>query len=286
LSRPISGSIAGERLRVEVLRVVVERAVGGVGLALLVGLLLRLPGVRLGRLRDAMRDVVDDVQPRDALLLQEVHGVRVLLAEDGDQHVGAGDFLLAGTLHVQDGALDHALEAERGLRVDLAVGRDARRLLGDVLGQALAQLVHVGAAGPQDLRRRGVVEQGQQQVLDRDEFVALLARLDERHVKADFELLGDHRCTFAFIPLPDLSTRIRTSIARQSSCGSITHCSGCWCFREYAATCCTLVFATSRGKTPQTPIPSLWTLSMTCVARSRLMPKNFCRTTTTNSMGV
>ena len=31
-----------------------------------------------------------------------------------------------------------------------------------------------------------------QQMLDGDEFVALLARLDERHVQADFEFLGNH----------------------------------------------------------------------------------------------
>ena len=50
---------------------------------------------------------------------------------------------------MQDGALDHALEAERGLGVDFPVGRDARRLLGDVLGEVLAQLIHVRAAGAQ-----------------------------------------------------------------------------------------------------------------------------------------
>ena len=125
---------------------------------------------------------------------------------------------------MQDGALDHALEAERGLRVDLAVGGDARRLLGDVLRQVLAQLVHVGAAGAQHLGRGRVVQQREQQVLDGDELVALLARLDERHVQADFEFLGDH---------------VQVS--------SITHCSGCWCLRAYAATCCTLVEATSCG---------------------------------------
>jgi len=52
---------------------------------------------------------------------------------------------------VQDGALDHALEAQRRLGVDLAVGGDPRCLLGDVLRQVLAQLVHVGAAGAQHL---------------------------------------------------------------------------------------------------------------------------------------
>jgi hypothetical protein len=38
----------------------------------------------------------------------------------------------------------------------------------------------------------GVVQQGQQQVLDGDELVALLARLDKRHVQADFQFLRNH----------------------------------------------------------------------------------------------
>ena len=80
-----------------------------------------------------MRDVINDVQACDALLLQKVDRVRVLLAKDGDQHVGAGDLLLTGGLHVEDGALHHALEAERRLGVDFAIGRDARGLLRDVL---------------------------------------------------------------------------------------------------------------------------------------------------------
>ena len=60
------------------------------------------------------------------LLVQVVDGVRSLLAEDRHQHVGAGDFLLAvaGGLHVHDGALDHALEAQRGLRVDVVGAGD------------------------------------------------------------------------------------------------------------------------------------------------------------------
>src|SRR5207249_539070 len=87
----------------------------------------------LRRLGDAVRNVVDDVEARDALLLEEIHRVRVLLAENGDQDVRSGDLLLARGLDVQDGALDHALEAQRRLGVDLAVGGDPRCLLDDVL---------------------------------------------------------------------------------------------------------------------------------------------------------
>ena len=145
---------------------------------------------RLGRiaLLDAVGDEVDDVEAGHALLVQVVDGVRVLLAEDRDQHVGAGDFLLAaaGGLHVHDRALDHALEAERRLGVDLVGAADGGRVFLDEAEQALAQVVEVGRAGAQHFGGRRVVEQRHQQVLDGDEFVALLARLDERHVQTDF----------------------------------------------------------------------------------------------------
>ena len=123
---------------------------------------------------------------------------------------------------MQDGALDHPLEAERGLGVDLAGAGDGGRVLHDEVRQGLLEILDLGRAGLEHLGGRGVVAQREQQVLDRDELVPLLPRLDEGHVQADFQLLGDH-------------------------VSSIAHCSGCWCWREYATTCSTLVEATSRG---------------------------------------
>ena len=150
-----------------------------------------LAGLRLRHLADAVRDEVHHVQPRHALLMQEINGVRIFLAEDRDQHVGAGHFLLARRLHVQDRALDHALEAERRLRVDVVSGEN-RRMLGDEVREQLAQVVDIRRAGAQHFGCGRIVEQRQQQMLHGDEFVALLAGLHERHVQADFEFLGDH----------------------------------------------------------------------------------------------
>ena len=182
--------------RVEIGGVLLQRALGiGIAPALGRGLLgLVLAGLLLLCLGDAMRDVVDHIQPGDTLLVQVIDGVRVLLAEDGDQHVGPRDLLLAvgGGLHVHDGPLDDPLEAQCGLRVDLFGTRHHRSVFLDEAGQALAQLVDVGGAGPQHFGRRWVVEQRQQQVLDGDEFVALLPGLDKGHVQTDFQLLGDH----------------------------------------------------------------------------------------------
>ncbi len=88
--------LARQRLRVEILRKAVERRSGrrvGSGL----GRLIRTGcGLALRRFGDAVGNVVDDVEPRHPLLGQEVHRVRILLAEHRHQHVGAGHFLLAG----------------------------------------------------------------------------------------------------------------------------------------------------------------------------------------------
>jgi len=194
--------LAVARQHVEVLRELLERRglFGGFALAagfLVVGGATALRGLGgLGRvaLFDAVGDVVDHIEPAHALLVQVVNGVRVFLAKNGHQHVGAGDFFLAvaGALHVHDGALDHALEAQRGLGVHLVGPGHLGRVVFDEVRQGLAQLINFGRTGAQHVGGAGVVEQGQQQVLDGDEFVALLARFHEGHVQADFEFLGDH----------------------------------------------------------------------------------------------
>ncbi len=70
-----------------------------------------------------MRDAVHDVEARDVLLVQQKDGLRFALAEDRDQHIGAGHFLLARGLHVEDRPLQHALEAQRRLGVAVVVFR-------------------------------------------------------------------------------------------------------------------------------------------------------------------
>ena len=91
---------------------------------------------------------------------------------------------------MQDGALNHALEAQSGLSIHLAA------YLGSVLcneiTQQLAQFFNVDRACPQYFGSRGVVEQRQQQVFHSDKLVALLARFHERHVKTNLEFLSNH----------------------------------------------------------------------------------------------
>ncbi|MCY1532153.1 hypothetical protein D9M68_674060 [compost metagenome] len=141
-----------------------------------------------------MREEVDDIQPRHALLLQVVHGMRILFAENGYEHVRAGYRFLTGAArgYVHDRALDHALEAQRGLGVDFGAARNHGRVFRDELAQVAAQFIQVGSAGAQDLDSRSVVEQRQQQVLDGNKFVPGRTGLDESHMQADFKLLRNH----------------------------------------------------------------------------------------------
>ena len=53
------------------------------------------------------------------MFAQQVGRLGLLLAEDGDQDIGASHFATSGRLDVENRALQHALEAERRLRVAL-----------------------------------------------------------------------------------------------------------------------------------------------------------------------
>ena len=76
---------------------------------------------RLARLVFActMRNEVHHIESADFMFTQQVSGLRLLLAENGHQYVGAGHFAAARRLHVEDGALQHTLEAQRRLGVAL-----------------------------------------------------------------------------------------------------------------------------------------------------------------------
>ncbi len=58
-----------------------------------------------------MADVIDRVVAGHLLLLQEIGGVAFAFGENRDQNIGAGHFFATGRLHMNDGALDHALES-------------------------------------------------------------------------------------------------------------------------------------------------------------------------------
>ncbi len=141
-----------------------------------------------------MRDVVDDVDTRHILLLQEVHRLAFLFAEYRHQYVGTGHFFAARRLHVENRALQHALKTKRRLCFPLGVaGRNQRSRRFDELMQLLAQAIDVGADRLQHVDRHRVVEQCEQQMLDRHPLVALGSGFLECKVQGDFEIFAQHR---------------------------------------------------------------------------------------------
>jgi hypothetical protein len=106
------------------------------------------------RLGHAVGDVVDDVEARDVLLVEQVHRMALLLAEDRDQHVGDADFLLAARLHVEHGPLQHALEAQRRLHLAVLAGLELRRGSVDVVDELVGAAADVAAAGASGSRAR------------------------------------------------------------------------------------------------------------------------------------
>ncbi len=179
--------LALARLAVEVDAVGLERVALFLGLVAALGVGLVLGAAHRARLRharplgDAMADVVDRVVAGHVLLLQEIGGVAFAFREDRDQHVGARHLLSAGRLHVDHGALDHALEPGRRLRILVAVADQVLEFGLEVRGQAAAQLVEVDVAGPHHRRRVLIVDQGEQEVLERRIFMV--------------PLIGERQCT-------------------------------------------------------------------------------------------
>jgi hypothetical protein len=136
-----------------------------------------------------VRNEIHDVEARDLRAVQQMHRVALLLAENRDQHVRDADFLLARRLHVEHGALEHSLKAQGRLDLAVLVLRQSRGRSIEMLVECVLEAVQVRAAGAQDLAHLGGVENGQQQVLDREKFMAGFARSGKRLIQTKFELL-------------------------------------------------------------------------------------------------
>ena len=109
------------------------------------------------------------------------------LGEDRDQHVGAGHLLAAGRLHVDDGALDHALEAGGRLGILGAVGDQVFEFGFEIGRQAAPQLVEIDIAGAHHRGGVLIVDQREQQMLERGVFVMALVGERQRAVERLFE---------------------------------------------------------------------------------------------------
>ncbi len=169
-----------------------------------------------------------EIEPGDVLPPQQEHGVALLLAEDRHQHVDHADFLAAARLHMEHGALQHALESERGLHLALIAVAQPRRIALDVRAQLGREPVRVAATTDQHFAHLGRIEQRQQELLDGEKLMPVGTRLAKRLVETEFEFTGQHVRGLRWV---------------QAS--SSVHSSGCWCSREKWVTCATLVSAIS-----------------------------------------
>ncbi len=116
----------------------------------------------------------------------------LLLAEYRHQHVDHAHFLAAAGLHVEHRALQHALKAERRLHFALFALAHQRRVGLDMGAQLAGQLIGSRSAAAEHFAHLRRIEQRQQQLLDRQEFVAARARLAERLVETEFKFAGQH----------------------------------------------------------------------------------------------
>ena len=97
-----------------------------------------------------MSDVIDDIDTRNVLLLEQENRLAFLLAEDGDQDIGAGDFTLARALHMEYGTLQNSLEAQGwlGFTLFIVLWDKWRGGINELL-QVVPELVQARPAGPQ-----------------------------------------------------------------------------------------------------------------------------------------
>ncbi|MHC2800886.1 hypothetical protein ACVMII_000632 [Bradyrhizobium diazoefficiens] len=149
-----------------------------------------------------MADVVDGVVARHVLLLQEVCGVALALGEDRDQHVGTGHLFATGGLHVDHRALDHALETGGRLGIVGAIRHQVLEFGLKIVDEARAELVEIDATGAHDGGCIGVVDQGEQEMLERRVLVMTLVCDRQRTMQGLFKALRKSRHSRPLWPPP------------------------------------------------------------------------------------
>ena len=139
-----------------------------------------------------MGDVLEDVEPRDALRGQELRRVRPVLLERGGDHVAGVHFLAPRALHVQHRGLQDAPERQRLLRFLLLPARELLDRLVQILVEVAAQLRHVGTARGEDPLPLRVVRERVEQVLEREVRVTPRGRFAIGDGQNDLESRTEH----------------------------------------------------------------------------------------------
>jgi hypothetical protein len=86
------------------------------------------------------------------------------------------------------GALNHSLEASRGLGLRGAIGGQSRKILVEKFGQILPEFVEVHTTSPQHCGGVAVIGKAEQQVFQGGVFMAAIAGEGERTVQGLFQV--------------------------------------------------------------------------------------------------
>lgn len=179
-------------LAVEVDAIGIERVLAGLSLFAFGSLVLvdTTHVARLGHARtlgDPMTDVLNRVEAGHLLLLQEVGSVTFALGENRNQDVGAGHFLASRRLHMHNRAVDHTLETRRRLSLRYFLGHQSAKVVVEIPRYACAQGIEIDSAGAHDGRGIAIVEQREQQMLERRVLVTTLVCSFQGAVKRAFK---------------------------------------------------------------------------------------------------
>ena len=115
-----------------------------------------------------MRDVLEHVEPGDAVLGQQLRGVGLRLLQDRGADVAGFDLGALRALHVQHRGLEDAAKRRRLLRLALIAALLLLDRVAQVGVQLAAQLRQVGAAGGEDALAVVVVGERVKQMFESD----------------------------------------------------------------------------------------------------------------------
>ena len=144
------------------------------------------------RFRDAVRDVLEDVEPRDALLREQDRRLGLRLLQNRREDVADLGVLPLRALHVHDRGLQDPAECRRLFRFVLLSARERFDRFVEVRVQAPSELRKIRPAGAEDALAVGIMCQRIQQMLQGEIRVPAGNSLAERNVEDDFNGGGKH----------------------------------------------------------------------------------------------
>jgi hypothetical protein len=154
-------------------------------------------GLAVAALRDPVRDVLQQIEPRDPLRAQQRHRVGIRLLEERRQQIAGIDLGLLGVLAVRDRVLEHAVEGQRLARIHRLVARHALEIVGKKLLERALERGQVRPGVQQDLLAALVVRERVEQMLDRQVRVPARDGLAQGGLEREVQLASDLAHSFS-----------------------------------------------------------------------------------------